>query len=50
MTPPLFGYDPKCRWQLITFLTDYGVILAIWTIESVRRANALTLAQLYVAG
>jgi hypothetical protein len=47
-TPTLYEYDPMSRWQLITFLTDYGVVITIWAIESVRRANALTLAQVYV--
>lgn len=28
------------------FLVEYGVMLAIWMIESVRRANSLTLMQL----
>jgi hypothetical protein len=47
-SPIIYEYDPLSRWLFITFLTDYGVILAIWVIESVRRANVMTLAQLYV--
>jgi hypothetical protein len=33
---------------LQSFLTDYGVVIAIWAFESVRRANIPSLAQLYV--
>ncbi|KAF9766742.1 hypothetical protein IL306_000815 [Fusarium sp. DS 682] len=44
--PILSGYDAAARKQLLSFLTDYGVIIAIWAIESNRRNNALTPAQL----
>ncbi|KAH6989863.1 hypothetical protein EDB80DRAFT_881882 [Ilyonectria destructans] len=44
--PALYGHDAESRKQLISFLTDYGVIIGIWTIESTRRANALTFSQI----
>jgi hypothetical protein len=45
-TPVVYGYDPTSRAQTRTFLTDIGIIYAIWGFESVRRANVLTFAQL----
>ncbi|KAF2418752.1 FAD/NAD(P)-binding domain-containing protein [Tothia fuscella] len=47
-TPTIYGYDPISRAQTMTFLTDLGVIVAIWAFESVRRANILTFARLPV--
>ncbi|KAF4334071.1 FAD NAD(P)-binding domain protein [Fusarium beomiforme] len=44
--PIISGFDAASRKQLLSFLTDYGVIIAIWAIESNRRNNALTPAQL----
>ena len=41
-----FGIDGPSRWQLFSFLMDYGVLYAIFLIESARRGNALTLAQM----
>jgi len=46
-SPAVYGFDSVTP-QAFTFLVDYGVVLAIWLIESVRRANKFTLAQLYV--
>ncbi len=45
-SPVLSGIDTKLSTQAFLFLSDYGIILAIWLIESVRRANAFTPAQL----
>jgi hypothetical protein len=45
-TPVVYGYDPTSRAQTGTFLTDIGIIYAIWGFESVRRANVLTFAQM----
>ncbi|KAH7207801.1 uncharacterized protein BKA55DRAFT_586548 [Fusarium redolens] len=44
--PIVSGHDTVARKQLVSFLTDYGVIIAIWAIESNRRNNALTPAQI----
>ncbi|KAJ9417961.1 hypothetical protein QL093DRAFT_2565917 [Fusarium oxysporum] len=44
--PILSGHDAVAQKQLVSFLTDYGVIISIWAIESNRRNNALTPAQL----
>ncbi|KAF4416113.1 FAD/NAD(P)-binding domain-containing protein [Fusarium austroafricanum] len=44
--PIVSGHDAASRTQLVSFFTDYGIIIAIWAIESNRRSNALTLAQL----
>lgn len=43
-SPVVYAYDEVCRKQTRTFLMDFGVILAIWYFESVRRANVLTIA------
>jgi len=40
-----FGIDIVSWWQVITFLTDLGVLIAIMLIESARRSNMLTFAQ-----
>ncbi|KAL2255542.1 hypothetical protein VTK26DRAFT_3160 [Humicola hyalothermophila] len=45
--PSIYGTDPASRRQLISFLTDGTVLLTIWILESVRRANALTILQWY---
>jgi hypothetical protein len=47
--PIVSGHDTVARKQLVSFLTDYGVIIAIWAIESNRRNNALTPAQMYAS-
>ncbi|KAH6989817.1 hypothetical protein BKA56DRAFT_653104 [Ilyonectria sp. MPI-CAGE-AT-0026] len=44
--PIINGHDAVSRGQVASCLTDLGIIITIWSIESVRRANALTLAQL----
>ncbi|KAF2621246.1 FAD binding domain-containing protein [Macroventuria anomochaeta] len=36
--------DLNCSWQSLTFLTDAGIVYSILLIESVRRANIMTLA------
>jgi len=36
--------DEIAYWQTFSFLTDYGVLLAIFLIEGARRANIMTLA------
>lgn len=41
-----FGIDPVAWWQMLSFLTDLGVLYSIFLIESSRRSNTLTLAQL----
>jgi len=40
--------DKATWWQMLTFVTDLGVLYAIILIESARRANLLTFAQMYV--
>jgi hypothetical protein len=42
----MYGFDSFSRTQTTTLLTDYGVIVAIWAFESVRRANILSFARL----
>ncbi|KAL1304847.1 hypothetical protein AAFC00_003772 [Neodothiora populina] len=42
----IYGYDPETRWQSTTFLIDIAPLLAIFYLESTRRSNALTLAQI----
>lgn len=44
-SPVLYGLDSVSQ-QAFLFLVDYGVILAIWLIESARRANTFTPSQL----
>ncbi|KAK3311782.1 hypothetical protein B0H66DRAFT_609095 [Apodospora peruviana] len=44
-SPALWGLDAVAP-QAFLFLVDYGVIIAVWLIECVRRANALTASQL----
>ncbi|KAK3363197.1 FAD binding domain protein [Lasiosphaeria hispida] len=44
-SPVMYGFDSVSP-QAFLFLIDYGVVLAIWLIESVRRANKFTPAQL----
>jgi len=34
--PSIYGYDPASREQVISFLTDGGMFIAIWWVESVR--------------
>ena len=41
-----FAIDPVAWWQMVTFITDFGVLYSILLIESARRANKLTLAQM----
>jgi hypothetical protein len=41
-----FAIDPISWWQMVTFLTDFGVLVSIMLIESTRRANVMTFAQL----
>jgi hypothetical protein len=45
-TQVIYGYDPIARLQTRTFLADFGVILAIWALESVRRTNAVSFARI----
>ncbi|RDI87660.1 hypothetical protein Vi05172_g2254 [Venturia inaequalis] len=45
-TPAIYAFDTLCRLQTTSFLADYGVIIAIWSFESFRRANVLTFATL----
>jgi hypothetical protein len=40
------GFDVPGSWQMFIFLTDFGVLYSIYLVESFRRANSLTLAQL----
>ncbi|OCK81047.1 hypothetical protein K432DRAFT_425251 [Lepidopterella palustris CBS 459.81] len=37
--------DPVMWWQMLTFVTDFGLIYSIMLIESTRTANRLTLAR-----
>jgi hypothetical protein len=46
--PSAYGYDALSRSQVFSFLTDAGVVIMVWYLESVRRANHLTILQLYV--
>jgi len=41
-----FEIDPVAWWQMLSFITDLGVLYSIFLIESTRRANALTFAQM----
>jgi hypothetical protein len=41
-----FGIDPVAWWQMLSFITDLGVLFSILLIESTRRSNVLTMAQL----
>ncbi|KAK0708063.1 hypothetical protein B0H67DRAFT_494899 [Lasiosphaeris hirsuta] len=34
--PVIYGYDPASRMQAVSFLSDGGVMLAIWWLESLR--------------
>jgi len=43
--PSSSGHDQLSWWQMISFLTDFGVIYSILLIEAGRRANALSLIQ-----
>ena len=38
--------DARANWQSFSFLTDAGIIYAIVLIESARRANIMTWAQM----
>lgn len=38
--------DLVCSWQSLSFLTDAGIVYSILLIESVRRANIMTLSYL----
>jgi hypothetical protein len=38
--------DQVSNWQIFSFITDLGVMYAIWLIESARRSNILTFAQM----
>jgi hypothetical protein len=44
--PTLFGYDPLSRRQTLIFLTSCLPIILIVVLESIRRANFLTVLQL----
>lgn len=46
MAPSTLGYDAVSSFQMFTFLADYGLVYAILLIESARRANMLTFAQM----
>jgi hypothetical protein len=41
-----FEIDPIGWWQMFSFITDFGVLYSIILIESTRRSNNLTFAQL----
>ena len=41
-----FAMDPVAWWQMVTFITDFGLLYSILLIESARRASKLTLIQL----
>lgn len=43
---PNFGIDPVAWWQMLSFITDYGVLYSIFLIESTRRSNYVTFSQL----
>lgn len=45
-TPSIGGFDAAHRLQTIGFLADLVPLQAIWTIESIRRGNSLTAANL----
>ncbi|KAK3942865.1 hypothetical protein QBC46DRAFT_378981 [Diplogelasinospora grovesii] len=45
-TPSVYDYDALSRSQVFSFLTDAGVVIMVWYLESVRRANHLTILQL----
>jgi hypothetical protein len=40
------GIDQVAWWQMLSFIADFGVLYSIMLVESVRRANTLTFAQL----
>jgi len=44
--PSSFGIDPVAWWQMLSFITDLGVLYSIFLIESTRRSNKLTFAQM----
>ena len=44
--PTVYAEEPVSRVQTISFLTDASVLLSIWHLEAVRRANRLTPIQL----
>ena len=48
--PSTLGYDPVSSWQMQSFLPDVGLVYSILLIESARRANKLTISQMYVTG
>ncbi len=41
-----FGIDPVSWWQMLSFITDLGVLYSILLIEANRRAGVLTFAQM----
>jgi hypothetical protein len=43
------GYDGPGSWQSFTFLTDFGTLYSIFLVESARRANLFTFAQMLVS-
>ena len=44
--PSIYNIDPISRTQTVSLLTDASVLVAIWYLESVRRANRLSPLQL----
>lgn len=46
VAPSTLGYDPVSSFQSFTFLADNGLVYSIFLIESARRANMLTPAQM----
>ena len=42
----MYGFDAASRRQVIGFLNEGGVMCCIWWLESIRRANSLTLIQM----
>lgn len=45
-SPVLAGIDDNLSTQAFLLLADYGIVIAIWLIESTRRANAFTPSQI----
>lgn len=37
--PAVYGYDAASRSQAISFLSDGGIIIAVWCLESMRKGE-----------
>ncbi len=46
--PSMYNIDPVFRVQMLSFLADGTVMITLWTLESIRRANELSIIRLYV--